>query len=80
MSREIKPGEKYLHFNGNLYEVICIARHTETDENMVVYKSMNLGTIYVRPLDMFNSPVDKEKYPDAKQEMRFERIEWHQKE
>ena len=74
MSVEIKSGDKFLHFKGNLYEVVCLADHTETNETMVVYKSLNTGLIWTRPLDMFISPVDKEKYPDIKQEMRFEPI------
>ena len=59
-----------------LYRIIAIARHTETDEQLVVYQAMygNNG-FYARPLDMFMSEVDRDKYPDVKQEYRFERIE-----
>lgn len=74
MSIEIKPGDKFVHFKGNVYEVICLGEHTETGETMVVYKAINTGKIYARPFNMFISPVDKEKYPDVKQEMRFEKI------
>ena len=70
-----KPGDKYRHFKGNLYEVIIIARDSETLEEKVVYKEVNGDAAYVRSLPMFVSPVDKEKYPDATQEFRFQYIE-----
>lgn len=60
-----KPYEVYKHFKGNLYVVLNVARHTETNELLVVY---------ARPLQMFMSEVDHEKYPDAKQTYRFENM------
>ena len=70
-----KAGDKYRHFKGNLYEVIVIARDSETLEEKVVYKEVNGNAAYVRSLPMFVSPVDKEKYPDVTQEFRFQYIE-----
>ncbi len=67
-----KKGEIYRHFKGNLYEVLAIAMHTETEESMVVYKEVDGEKTYARPLDMFVSLVDKEKYPKVMQTYRFE--------
>ncbi len=76
MERHIpKQGEIYRHFKGNLYEVVIIARDSETLEEKVVYKAVDGDAAYVRPLAMFMSPVEKEKYPDVEQEYRFELIE-----
>lgn len=64
-----------------LYIIIDIATHTETKEKLVIYRALykneemgvNYGT-YARPYDMFMSKVDKDKYPDIKQEYRFEKF------
>ena len=70
-----KSGDIYRHFKGNLYEVVLIARDSETLEEKVVYKEVNGDAAYVRSLPMFVSPVDKEKYPVVTQEFRFQLVE-----
>ena len=67
-------GEKYRHFKGTIVEILEIAKDSETLEDMVVYKHTDTNEIWVRPLSMFLSKVDTKKYPDVKQEYRFEKI------
>lgn len=71
--RKQMVGKRYRHFKGNFYIVDGLALHSETEEPYVVYhREGHNGELWIRPLNMFLSPVDKAKYPDVQQEFRFE--------
>ena len=71
--REIYRNKIYRHFKGDLYIVEDFAIHSETKEKYVVYRGLyGDNSLYIRPYEMFASKVDREKYPNVKQEYRFE--------
>jgi hypothetical protein len=73
MERTVKIGCPYRHFKGKLYYVFEVAEHTESGEMLVIYKALYPPyRVFARPLDMFLSEVDRNKYPDVKQRYRFE--------
>lgn len=72
----MKPGDIVRHFKGNPYQILYFAKDSETQRDVVVYRALyGEGGVWVRPMEMFFSSVDREKYPNAEQEYRFERAE-----
>ncbi len=81
MNRKVKPYTIWKHFKGFTVFVLAVAKHSETNEELVIYYCYNDNEdikhndgIYARPINMFLSEVDHNKYPNIKQKYRFEEI------
>lgn len=72
MNQAAIPTGKYRHYKGNEYEVIGIALHSETEQQLVVYRPLyGEGKLWVRPLDMFSEKIEI----DGKSVPRFEYLQ-----
>ena len=73
LEKKLKIHGIYKHFKGDMYIVEDICYYSETKEPMVAYRQLyGEGQLWCRPLEMFLSEVDHEKYPEVKQKYRFE--------
>ena len=71
----LSEGEIAKEPNMYLYEILGQAEHTESGEMLMIYRPLyGEGKLYARPMEMFLSSVDREKYPNVKQALRFEKI------
>jgi len=72
LSISLKPG-RYRHYKGNEYQVYSVARHSETEEELVVYRCLYGDySLWVRPLSMFNEMVEVAGDPCSSSVKRFE--------
>jgi len=68
-------GTTFRHFEGNLYELLYIAEHTETNEQYVVYKALyGIRKIHIKPYDMFNETIPEGKENPMNQLHRYESV------
>lgn len=71
--RDLKIKGIYRHFKGDYYLVEDLATDLETKEQYVIYRKLyDDNSLWIRPLEMFLSEVDRKKYPNVKQKYRFE--------
>ena len=56
--QEITVGKTYKHYKGNLYKILALAKHSETNEDLIVYQNIEKGDIWTRPMSMWNETVD----------------------
>lgn len=72
-------GKIVRHFKGKNYLILDFAKHTETGETLVIYKALyGESDVYARPIDMFISEVNHEKYPEIKEKWRFNLVEYEE--
>jgi hypothetical protein len=64
-------GGIYQHYKGGKYQVISMSKHSETDEDLVIYKSIHFGSVYARPLEMWFEEINLGGY---KKTLRFEPV------
>ena len=57
---DLKPGQVWKHYKGNDYKIVVLGKHSETEEEMVVYEQLHSGRIYIRPMNLFFNDVEWE--------------------
>ena len=68
--QEITIGKIYKHYKGNVYKIIAFGKHSETEEDMIVYQNVEKGDIWIRSKSMLNEEV----LVDGKKVLRFSLI------
>jgi len=55
-----QPGERWLHYKGGKYEIVCMCNHTETNEELVIYRSLSFGGWHARPYSEWHDEIQVE--------------------
>jgi hypothetical protein len=71
MNQYPQPGEKWQHYKGGQYEIVAMCNHTDTNEILVIYKSLSFGGFHARPYSEWHEVVKKDTF---KEKYRFEKI------
>lgn len=73
MQPKVLKNRIYRHYKGDYYIVVDIAKNSETDEEMVIYRGLYAdGPLWARPLSLFTDKLDSSRHPNVKQKYRFE--------
>ena len=62
MNQYPQPGEKWQHYKGGQYEIVCMCNHTDTNEVLVIYKSLSFGGFHARPYSEWHEEVGEHKH------------------
>ena len=68
-----KPGEKWQHYKGGQYEIVAMCNHTETNEVLVIYRSLSFGGFHARPYSEWHDLIEKKGFKEV---YRFEKYNY----
>jgi hypothetical protein len=60
-----QPGEKWQHYKGGQYEIVCMCNHTDTNEILVIYKSLSFGGWHARPYSEWHDTIKVDSGPNG---------------
>jgi hypothetical protein len=64
MKQYPQPGEKWQHYKGGQYEIICMCNHTDTNEELVIYRSLSFGGWHARPYSEWHDEKEMIGFPE----------------
>ena len=63
MNQYPQPGEKWQHYKGGQYEIVCMCNHTDTNEVLVIYRSLSFGGFHARPYSEWHDEKEIVRHP-----------------
>jgi hypothetical protein len=60
-----QPGEKWQHYKGGQYEIVCMCNHTDTNEVLVIYRSLSFGGCHARPYSEWHDTIKVDSGPNG---------------